>query len=70
MTSRNIPKTSRLASWGVLLTGRKSIPPPSSVDETRRHSAITIALHADANHRFGAGENDWLGAEAYIDPLR
>lgn len=70
MTNNNHQKTSRFANWGVLLTGRKIIPPPPSiVEETRRHSTAAIGLDADANHGFGAGENDWLGAEAYVDSL-
>jgi hypothetical protein len=70
MISKNNQKTSRLASWGILLTGRMSIPPPAIVDETRHHSAISIGRHTGTNHGFGAEENDWLGAEAYVEPLR
>jgi hypothetical protein len=71
MPNKNNQKISRIASYGVLLTGRKSIPPPPSIiEETRRHSAAATGFDAGANHRFGAGENDWLGAEAYVDPLR
>ncbi|HUX63191.1 hypothetical protein [Sulfuricella sp.] len=71
MPNKNNQKTSRFANCGALLTGRKIIPPPPSiVEETRRHAATTIGLDAGANHGFGAGENDWLGAEAYVYPLR
>jgi hypothetical protein len=60
---------SRFPSCGVLLTGRKIIPPPSIVAETCCHSAAGIGFDTGANRGFGAEENDWLGAEAYIDPL-
>jgi len=71
VTTGNNQKTGHFANCGVLLTGRKSIPPPPSiVDETRRDSAAAIGLDAGGNYGFGAGENDWLGAEAYVDPLR
>jgi len=63
MTHKNNQKTSRFSNFGSLLTGRKIIPsPPSIVEKTHRHAAATIG--------FGAGENDWLGAEAYVDSLR
>ena len=64
----NNQQTSRFANCGVLLTGSKTIPPPSIATETRRHSAAAIEF-AKANPGFGAEENDWLGAEAYVDPL-
>lgn len=71
VTSKNSRKTSRFANCGVLLTGGKIIPPPPSfVEETRRHSAAAIGFGTGADHGFGVGENDWLGAEAYVDPLR
>ena len=71
MTSKNPQKTGRFANCGVFLTGRKIIPPPPSiVKEARCHSAAAIGFDADSTHGFGARENDWLGAEAYIDPLR
>jgi len=64
-------KTRRFANCAIFLPGRKSIPPlPPIVEETLRHSAIAIWSNAGANHGFGAGENDWLGAEAYVDPPR
>lgn len=63
MTNKNNQNTSRFANWGILLTSRKIIPPlPSIVEKTHRHAAATIG--------FGAGENDWMGAEAYVDSLR
>ena len=71
MPNKSNQKTSLFANYGVLLTGRKSIsPPPSIIEESRRHSAAATGLDAGANHGFGAGENDWLGAEAYVDSLR
>jgi hypothetical protein len=71
VTSKNPHKTSRFTNCGVFLTGRKVIPPsPFIAEETRRHSAAAIGFNAGASHGFGAGENDWLGAEAYVDPLR
>lgn len=71
MTNKNNRKTSRFANCGVFLTGRKIIPPPPSiVDEAGPLAAAAIKFDAGANHGFGAEENDWLGAEAYVDPLR
>ena len=56
-------KNNRFANYGAFLIDRKIIPPPPSiVEETHQHSAEAIG--------FGAGENDWLGAEAYVFPLR
>jgi len=64
-------KTSRFANCGIFLSGRKIIPPPPSIAENTRHySDLVVGLDAGANHGFGAGENDWLGAEAYIDSVR
>lgn len=70
MTSKNIRKPSLFASYCVFLTGRKSIPPPRSIfEEAHRHSTATTGFNTGTSHGFGAGENDWLGAEAYVDPL-
>jgi hypothetical protein len=62
--------TSRFSDCGVLLTTRKAIPTPPIAAETRRTSGMATGLDTGASHGFGAGENDWLGAEAYIDPPR
>ena len=71
VTYKNNQKSSLFANGGVLLNGKKIIPPlPPIVEETRRHPAAATGLDAGANHGFGAEENDWLGAEAYVDPLR
>lgn len=71
VSSTNNQKTSRFANYGFFPTGRKSItPPPSIVEQTCHHSAAAIGFDAGKNPGFGAGENDWLGAEAYVDPLR
>jgi len=71
VTYKNGQKTSRFANCGVLLNGKKIIPPLSSiVEETRRHSAAATGFGSGTNNGFGAGENDWLGAEAYVDQLR
>lgn len=71
MTNKNNQKARHFAKSGIFLTGRKIIPPlPSIVKETYRHSGVAIEFDAGANHGFGTGENDWLGAEAYVDPPR
>ena len=71
MSNTNNQKTSRFANYGFFLTDRKSIPPPPSIiEEMSHHAAAAIGLGAGTNPGFGAGENDWLGAEAYVDPLR
>ena len=71
MANKNNQKTtSRFSNCGVLLNGKKIILPPSLVVEIRRHSAVEIGFDTGANRGFGAGENDWLGAEAYVAPLR
>lgn len=70
MTRNDNLKVSRFANCMALLTGNKTILLPSSIaEETRHHSAAAIGFDAGANHGFGAEENDWLGAEAYIDSL-
>ena len=71
VTYKNGQKTSRFANYGVLLNSKKIIPPPPPIaEETHRHSAAATGVDAGTNHGFGAGENDWLGAEAYVDRLR
>jgi hypothetical protein len=70
VANKNNQKTSRFASCGVFMTGRKIIPPPSIAVETHQHSAAAIGFDTGAKHGFGAGENDWLGAEAYVDSMR
>lgn len=71
MASKDNPKNSRFANCVVFLTGRKGISQPTSIaEETRHNSAENIWPEPGANHGFGAGENDWLGAEAYVDSLR
>jgi len=61
--------SSYFANYGVLLGGRKAFsPPPAGVAGAGRPASI--GFNSGANHGFGAGENDWLGAEAYIAPLR
>jgi len=71
MTHKHDQKTGLFASFEGLLSGRKPIPPPSSIaKENSRPSAATIMFDAGNKHGFGAGENDWLGAEAYVDALR
>jgi hypothetical protein len=63
--------SSRFSDCGVLLTPSKAIPPPPSIAvETGRPSGAAIGLDTGASHGFGTEENDWLGAEAYIDPVR
>lgn len=65
----NHHKTNRFANLGGFFTGRKSVPPlPTHVEKTRTHAA-SVWSGAGANRGFGAGENDWLGAEAYVNSL-
>lgn len=66
MTSKNSQKTRRFANCGVILASRKFIPPPPS---TAEETCTAIAFDTGANRGFGAEESDWLGAEAYVDPL-
>lgn len=71
MPNKNSQKTSRFANYGILLAGRKTLRPPSSiVEEKRRRFDAPIGFDAGKSRGFGAGENDWLGAEAYVDPVR
>lgn len=69
MNRKNNQKINRFANFGGFFTDRKSAPsPPTHVEKTRTHAA-SVWSGAGANRGFGAGENDWLGAEAYVNSL-
>ena len=71
VASKDNQKNSPFANCVVFLTGRKGFSQPTSIaGETLHNSAENIWPEPGAKHGFGAVENDWLGAEAYIDSLR
>lgn len=67
MIRKDNQEKSRFANCGILLTGRKGIPPPQFIAEGRPAAIVPEPMD---NIGFGTGENDWLGAEAYVDSLR
>lgn len=70
VTSKDNQKNSRFANCVVFLTGIKGFSQPTSIAEEPRHNlAENIWPEPGTHHGFGAGENDWLGAEAYINSL-
>lgn len=69
MISKNERITGYFASYGALLGAGKALSqPPAGVAGTGHPAGI--GFNGGANHRFGADEYDWLGAEAYVAPLR
>jgi len=71
VTHKNNQKASLFSRCGALLPDRISISSPSSiVEDTRRQTTARGAFDSGKKHGFGTEENDWMGAEAYVDTLR